>query len=286
MRKATWIILTALCLASTAAADDFRARLGDAAELCAEGRHEEAVAAHTALAEARDDLDEQFDALSAAARCARLHLRSEARALELCDLFEDETYRLGCRAVVYQWASSAERVIEDLGDADMLLWPEGLAATGFMVRAQAHYRLGNGQEAVDDFVRAYQFSTGRPKWGALQRLGDTFRHLMDDEILAEACYRKALSSGGMAWSGLQARVSLGDMLIEQERYDDALRVFDVRPDGSWRVRMLLGTARVHQATGARDEAVAALEDALQTPGIQASQREEAENMLEELKGGE
>lgn len=285
MPKPSCIILLALCLASVATADDFRDRLDKADELRDKGRYEEAVAAYVALAETRDDLDEQFEAISAAARCARLQLRSEVRALELCDLFEDDTYRLGCRAVVYQWASSPEPVLEDLGGVDMLLWPERLAATGFMVRGQAHYRQGHGQQAVDDFVRAYQFSQGRPKWGALQRLGDTFRHLMDDEILAEACYRKAISSGGMAWSGLQARESLGDMLIEQERFDDALRVFDVRPDGGWRVRMLLGTARVHRATGARDEAVAALEEALATPGISASQREDAEKMLEELKPG-
>jgi len=286
MRRTHCTLLLALILTGVAAAqDDFGDRMAAISDLCRAGDHEAAVAAWAALAETREDMDEKFNALSQAARCARLHLHSEKRALELCDLLEDETYRLGCRAVAYQWMTSPAKVLEDLGEADMLLWPEKLAATGFMVRAQAHYREGHGQKAVDDFVRAYQFSSGQPKWAAIQRLGDTFRNLMDDEILAEACYRKAMAVGGMGWPGLQARVNLGNMLIDQKRYDAALQVFSVRPQGSWRVRMLLGAARAHRAADANDKAVTALEEALQNPSIQPAQKKQAEDMLTEIKGG-
>lgn len=265
-------------------ASDFASRIDAAADLCREGRHEEAVAAYTALAKASPEVEQRYEAMSAAARCARLHLSSEARALELCDGIGDPLYAKACRAVVYQWASSPARVIEDLGDEDLTRWPEELAATGFMVRGQAHYRLENGKQAVDDFVRAYQFSRGREKWAALQRLGDTFWHRLDDEILAEACYRKCMSVSGLAWPGLQARVNLGALLLAQERHDAALQVLTGAPGatGTWRAALLIGTAGVHAATGERNAARAALNEAIGTPGIHASQKEQAKTLLTEI----
>ena len=279
------ISILCLCLTALGAvAADWRARLANAADLCQAGDHEGAIAAYTALAETRDAPAEQFDALSAAARCARLHLRDEARAFALCDLLEDEVWRLGCRAVIHQWAGSPDPVLEDLGDVDLLGWPDALAATAFRVRGQAHYRKGHAQEAVDDFVHAYQFSGGREKWGTLKQLGDTFRHLMDDEILAEACYRQAMTHGGMGWGGLQARVSLGDLLLEQQRYDDALRVYSARPDGSWRTPMFLGAARAHQGAGDTEAALAVLDALREWPHVSAAQRAEAETIHATLTG--
>ncbi len=276
------IILLLLPLGTLAADNDFRNRLNDCHELCQAGNHEEAVAAYVELADSQTAIEEKFNALSAAARCARLHLRSEARALELCDRLDEETWRLACRAVIYQWATNPAQVLEDLGEVDITTWPDALAATGFMVRANAHYRQENGQQAVDDYVRAYQFSSGREKWGALQRLGDTFNHLLDDEILAEACYRHAMNNGGFAWSGLQARVSLGNLLIRQGRFDDALAVFSASPDGTWRTSMLLGTARTHLAANNREAARQTLDEIRAWPHASAAQKQETQSLLEAL----
>lgn len=279
------ISILCLCLmALVAPAADWRTRLADAADLCRDGDHEGAITAYTTVAQTREAPADRFAALSAAARCARLHMRDETRAFALCDLLEDETWRLGCRAVVHQWTASADRVLEDLGDVDLLAWPDQLAATAFRVRGRAHYRKSNAQAAIDDFVHGYQFSGGREKWGTLKQLGDTFRHLMDDEILAEACYRKAMQSGGMGWGALQARVSLGDLLIEQQRYDDALRVFAVRPDGSWRTPMFLGAARAHLGAGDTEAALAVLDELRDWPHVSAAQRAEAEAIHATLAG--
>ncbi|MDY0167046.1 MAG: tetratricopeptide repeat protein [Thermoguttaceae bacterium] len=283
MLQSMALILVTL-LPCSLAASDFASRMDAADDLCREGRHEEAVAAYVALAKASPEVERRYEALSAAARCARLHLSSEARALELCGEIGDPLYAKACRAVVYQWASSPARVIEDLGEEDLTLWPEELAATGFMVRGQAHYNLDNGKEAVDDFVRAYQFSRGRDKWAALQRLGDTFWHRLDDEILAEACYRKCMSDSGLAWPGLQSRVNLGSLLLAQQRHDAALQVFTGAPGatGTWRAALLIGAARVHAATGQPDAARSALNEAIQVPGIHAWQKEEAEKLLDKI----
>lgn len=278
---------TVACLFATiAVADDFGDRLRDASDLCKNGDHEESVAAYIALADSQTDDARQFEALSAAAQCARLHIRSEVRALEICDRLEDEQWRLACRAVVYQWMTSPPRVLEDLGDVDMTQWPDALAATGFMVRGQAHYSENNADQAVDDFVRAYQFSTGRSKWAALQRLGNTFLNLKDDEILAEACFRHAMNNGGFAASGLQARVSLGNLLIQQNRFDDALKIFSVRPDGTWRTQMLIGTAQAQIAANNLQEAQKTLEELRSWPhvsGLQSKQIAEIANTLQEAR---
>jgi tetratricopeptide (TPR) repeat protein len=278
------IALVNLTLGATGVqASDFSSRMSTAGDLCRDGRHAEAIEAYAALAQSRSAVEERYQAISAAARCARLHLHSEARALELCDLTDHPLYAKACRAVVYQWATSPGRVLEDLGDEDFTRWPEDLAAIGFMVRGQAHYRLENGRQAVDDFVRAYQFSRGQEKWAALQRLGDTFWHRLDDEILAEACYRQCMSVSGLGWPGLQARVNLGSLLLDQERHDAALQVFTGAPGagGTWRIALLIGAARVHIATGAREAARSALHEALQTPAITASQKQDAEELLAE-----
>ncbi len=276
-------IFFCLCLAApgTGAANG-RERLDAAADLCRAGDHEAALAAYTALAQDLEAPSERFDAISAAARCARLHLRSEARAFALCDLLEEGAWRLGCRAVLHQWSGSPDRVLQDLDGVDFLTWPDRLAGTAFTVRGLAHYHKRNAREAVDDFVHAYQFCSGSEKWGALQKLGDTFLHLMDDEILAEACYRQALQHGGMGWGGLQARVSLGNLLLRQERFDDALRVFDAHPDGSWRAPMLLGAARAHLGAGDAQAARAALDALRDWPHVSAAQRQEAEALRTRL----
>lgn len=278
-------LLTIGLAAFAAGETDFSGEMKRAADLSKKGKNEEAVAAYVALAEKQTELPKKFEALSEAAKCARLKLRSEKRALEICDTFNDETYRLGCRAVVYQWASSPKKVLEDLGDVDMLQWPENLAATGYMVRGQAHFREKHGEQARDDFVRAYQLNKGRPKWSAIQRLGDTFRDYLDDEILAEACYRKAMKSGGFGWSGLQARVNLADLLTKQKRCDEALELLDVKQSGSWGATMLIGAAKAHLAKKEPEKAKEALQKALKLKGTHPHQQKQAENMLSEIKNG-
>jgi tetratricopeptide (TPR) repeat protein len=279
-----WALVLVTLLPCSVVASDFASRMDSADALCREGRHEEAVAAYVALAKASREVVQRYDAISAAARCARLHLGSEARALELCDAVADPLYTKACRAVVYQWATSPARVIDDLGEEDLTRWPEELAANAFMVRGQAHYRLENGKQAVDDFVRAYQFSQGQEKWAALQRLGDTFWHRLDDEILAEACYRKCMAVSGLGWPGLQSRVNLGALLLAQERHDAAMQVLTGAPGatGTWRAALLIGAAQVHAATGQADAARSALNEAVQTPGIHASQKEQARTLLNEI----
>lgn len=280
--KLLTISAVACFIAATTWGDDFGERLRDASELCQGGKHEEAIAAYITIADSQPDQARQFDALSAAARCARLHIRSEARALEICDRLEDDQWRLACRAVIYQWATSPPQVLEDLGDVDMTEWPDALAATGFMVRGQAHYRENNADQAVNDFVRAYQFSTGRDKWAALHRLGNTFLNLKDDEILAEACFRHAMTNGGFAASGLQARVSLGNLLIQQQRFDDAVAVFNARPDGTWRTEMLIGTARAHIAASQHEKARKILTELHSWPHVSNPQRQQIEEIAQLL----
>jgi tetratricopeptide (TPR) repeat protein len=270
---------------STRSTADFEAGLRVASALCKAGNHAEAIKAWLKLGTSCSDPEERYQAIGAAAECVRLHQRSEDRALELCQQINAQPYVKAARARVYQWASSPKTVLAEFRDEDFSSWPESLAAVGFSVRGMAHFQLKNGPEAARDYLRAFQFARSYDKWSAFQRLGDTCWKLLDDPVLAEACYRKCMSDFGGGWPGLQARVNLGELLCAQRRYDDALKCFTGSPPvgGSWRASMLLGTARVHLAAGRKPEAVAALKQALATVGMHAHQKSECESLLDKLK---
>jgi len=264
---------------------DFEAGLRAANDLGKAGKHPEAIEALLRLGDGCSDPEQRYQAIGAAAECVRLHQHDEAKALELCRRIAAQPYVKAARARIYQWATSPEKVLEEFRDEDFSAWPESLAATGYSVRGAAHYQLKNGPEAARDFLRAFQFGKSYSKWSAFQRLGDTCWKLLDDPMLAEACYRKCMSDFGGGWPGLQARVNLGELLCNQQRYDDAVNCFADSPPvgGSWRVSMLIGTGKTQIAAGRKAEAVAALKQALATVGIQAHQKKECETLLSGLQ---
>ncbi len=282
--KFLWMVLA---LTVGMARADFANDLNVAAAFCKAGQHEEAIQAYLALADNGTDADQRFEVVRTAAACARLHTPGgEARALTLCDQAGPDFYAKACRASVYEWMVSPSNVVADLGAEDIAAWPEALAALGFDVRARAYFSLKNGLAAADDFLKTFQFGTRTVKWAALQRLGDTYWKLLDDELLAEVCYRKCMAAYGGGWPGLQARVNLGELLVAQERYDAALQALTVPSTigGYWKTALLIGTANAQTAAGNPADAIKALEEALATPGLYNSQKQTCERLLAELKG--
>jgi tetratricopeptide (TPR) repeat protein len=282
MRICLWIVAATAAVPALA---DFEADLRAAGSLCQEKKHEAAIAAYVRLARGCSDPLERCQAASAAAVCARVHLGSEARALDLCREARDEPYVKACRATVYQWAVSPARVVAELRDEDISAWPESLAAIGYAVRGQAYFNVKDGPAAARDFVRAFQFARSFAKWSALQRLGDTYWKLLDDDLLAEACYRKCMSDFGGGWPGLQARVNLGELLLAQGRHDAAIQCLSGAPNlgGYWKAALLMGTAKVHIAAGHKPEAIAALKESLAIAGLHAAQKKECERLLATLR---
>lgn len=286
MRMQLWLIGLAVVAATGSSAwADFEGDLRAADQLCKQKKHEEAIRAYVTLGEGRSDPDERYQAIHAAAVCARLHLGSEARALELCQRIKVQPYGKACRAAVYQWATSPQKVLDEFREEDFSTWPDSLAATGYAVRAAAYYNRKKGPEAARDYLKAFQVAKSFPKWAALQRLGDTYWKLLDDELVAEACYRKCMSDFGGGWPGLQARVNLGELLRSQERYDAAMQCLTSGPHvgGYWKAALLLGTAKVHIAAKRKPEAVASLNEALAIVGLHPSQKKECESLLAGVK---
>lgn len=286
MRRRLWLMGVAVAVAAASPAlADFEGDLRAAEQLCKQKKHEEAIRAYVTLGEGRSDPEERYQAIQAAAVCARLHLGSETRALDLCQQIKVQPYVKACRAAVYQWATSPNKVLDEFRDEDFSTWPESLAATGYTVRATAYYNTKRGAEAARDYLKAFQFAKSFAKWAALQRLGDTYWKLLDDELLAEACYRKCMSDFGGGWPGLQARVNLGELLLSQERYEAALQCLTGLPqiEGYWKAALLIGTAKAHIGAKHKPEAVAALNQALAIVGLHPSQKKECESLLSGLK---
>ena len=283
MTTRQWMIGFLLGVAGWALAD-FEAEMRAAGALCKDKKHEEAIQAYVTLGESRQDPEERFEAIRTAAECARLHGGGEAKALDLCGRIGVEPYVKACRAKIYTWTASASNVVAEFENEDFSTWPEDLAAIGYSIRGAAYFRVEKGPEAARDFLRAFQCATSYAKWGAFQRLGDTYWKLLGDEVLAEACYRKCISDFGGGWPGLQARVNLGELLLSQKRYDDALKcLFPYKYGGSWHVSMLIAKAKVYAEMGKKAEARASLEEALKTVGIHAGQTKQCEELLATLK---
>jgi tetratricopeptide (TPR) repeat protein len=236
------------------------------------------------LGEARTEPERRYEAICAAAVCARLHKGGESKALALCERIGVEPYAKACRAKVYTWAVSPSNVVAELGGEDFSTWPEDLAAIGYANRGAAYYTVKKGPEAARDFLKAFQCGTGSPKWSAFQRLGDTYWKLLGDEVYAEAIYRKCVHDIPGGYPGLQARVNLAELLLSQKRYEDALEcLFSYKHGGSWQVRMLYARAKVYGEMGKKAEARACLEEALNTVGIQPRQAKQCKERLATLE---
>jgi hypothetical protein len=284
MKNTCWLSMGALIAAGAVYAADFDADMRAAAALCGAQKHEEAIQAYVTLGEACSDPDKRYEAISAAALCARLHGGSEAKALKLAEHIKVEPYAKACRALVYQWQTSPSNVLAEFRTEDFSAWPETLAAIGYDVRGSAYYNLGNGTNAAADFLKAFQFGKSMDKWTALRRLGNTYWKLLDDEIIAEACLRKCAAECGGGHPGLQARIDLATLLLSQQRVDAALQCLrEAKPGGSWQAALLLMEAKVYAAMGKKPEAAAALDAASKTVGIQPHQKKECEALLVTLK---
>ncbi|MDD4869593.1 MAG: tetratricopeptide repeat protein [Kiritimatiellae bacterium] len=263
---------------------DFDADMRVAGTLCKDKKHEEAIQAYVRLGEGCSEPEQRFKAYRDAAVCTQQHLGNVPRALKLAGQINVEPYVKACRVTVYQWSPS--NVVAEVGKENLTEWPEDLAAIGFAIRATAYYNLKNGTEAARDFLRAFQFAKSYDKWAALLHLGDTYWKLLDDERLAEACYRKCVADFGGGWPGLQARVNLADLLLSQKRYDAALQCLKGdKHGGYWQVALLYMEAKVCAEKGKKMEAITSLEAALKTVGINQYQQKDCEKMLSELKSG-
>ena len=150
------------------------------------------------------------------------------------------------------------------------------------------------RELFRDYILTFYGPDAGPVIGAIyadinakciERFRNKYWKLLDDELLAEACYRKCISDFGGGWPGLQARVNLGELLLSQARHDAALQCLTGAPGvgGSWKAALLIGAAKVHIAAGHKPEAIAALKQALDTAGLHASQKKECESLLAGLK---
>jgi len=263
---------------------DFDSDMLAAKALHNDKKYEEAIQAWINIGESRSDPEERFEAIRKAAECARLKCGGEAKALEIADRIQIEPYAKACRAVVYQWAISSSNVVVEFGNENFIQWPEALAAIGYKVRGNAYFTMKMGKEAAYDYLKAFQCSKSRAKWSAMQRLGDTYWKLLDDELIAEACYRKCVSDYGGASPGLQARVNLAKMLLSQKRYDDALKcISGIKIGGPWQPALLYIEAKVYAEMGKKPEAINSLDAALKTVGINQYQKKDCEKMLLELK---
>ncbi|MFA7159590.1 MAG: hypothetical protein WC299_09830 [Kiritimatiellia bacterium] len=268
---------------------DFNSDLQAAAALCKDGKHAEAIQAWINLGDSSADVQEQYAAICKAAECARLHEGGEARALEMAAYLKTEPYGKACRAFVYQWSGAFSNIVAEFENEDLAAWPEDMAANGYKVRGGAHFNLKHGPQAARDFLKTFQCSKSYDKWTAMRMLGQTYWKLLDDPLIAEGCFRKCISDFGGGHPGLQARVELADLLLEQKRYEDALKCLQAPADrpgaGYWLGALLYSEAKVNAAMGRKAEAINALETVLKTHGINQYQQKDCEKMLATLRPG-
>jgi tetratricopeptide (TPR) repeat protein len=280
------ILITGMILGTAGIAlADFDSDMLAASALQGEKKYDEAIQAWINIGDSCQDPEQQYAAIRKAAECTRLNKGGEAKALEICGHIKTEPYAKACRAHVYQWSAAYSNILAEFESVDFSGWPEDLSSIGYRVRAQAYFYTNNGGGAAHDYLKAFQCSKHFDKWTSLRMLGNTYLKLLDDELKAEACFRKCISDCGGGHPGLSAKVDLVNLLMSQKRYEEALQCLSGdKHGGSWEVTLTALEGKVYAASGKKNEAIASYEKALKTYGIMPHQQKEYEKALTELKG--
>jgi tetratricopeptide (TPR) repeat protein len=268
---------------------DYVAERKVATELVRTGKQEEATAAFRRMAGTAKSDFQKSDALEQAVLCL-IGLKRYDQAMETAQQIplapESKTCQMRVLAATRKWQELANRFEQEAIDT----WPEGVDAEAFFLRGQAHYVVKNAEKAEADLKKAAEYLTEDNNKGlALNALGDTYQHLLKDDVRAIEAYRRVYQTRNIA-KQTQAAISIASILRRQNRLDDALEELqkielDKLSWDYWRGAMLhaLGVTLAQQ--GKKAEATSQFKEALQLQGISPGQKEACLEEVKKLGGG-
>jgi tetratricopeptide (TPR) repeat protein len=165
-----------------------------------------------------------------------------------------------------QWPA----LVAEFQGEDIATWPPeaaALAGEAFQRRGEAYMRLKDGGKAEADLKMALKLSPRNALFW--HTLADNYRDNLKDVAQALKAYDHAFDLTGPAqyWLPLAATVSAANILRDQGKYDEALKVMGRYKDlgavvPTWRIKMLRAYAHIHAGQGKEEEALANFAEAL------------------------
>jgi tetratricopeptide (TPR) repeat protein len=282
MHKLTSAILVAISLAAPAMGDYLSDRKA-ALELVKATKHEDALVAFVAMAEATTSKVQQSDAFWQAALCAD-RLKQPEQALELAQRIPLAPHAKTCRMQILEGNRRWQDIIDEFQEENIAAWPESLRGPAYLSRGNAFSVMKQGEPATRDLAAAAEYQTDANSKGyCLNLLGDAYRNLLKDDERATAAYRQAFEAGTI-YKQCQAAVNIAEILSAQQKYAEALEELnrvnlDELTAPFWRGKLFCAQVKLLVLSGKKDEAKAKFATALQIKDLPDEIRKECEQGL-------
>ena len=282
------MLAVALCCCGNARADyvdDRKAAMG----LVNAGKHAEALAAFTKMAGGAKSALQKSDALEqavASAMAMKKHDEAMGLARQIPLPHVSKTCQMRVLSATRQWT----QLVEKFGSENIGAWPEGLDAEAFALRGAAYYAVKDGAKAAADLTQAAGYLTEDNSKGlALNALGDTYQHLLKDDVRALDAYHRVYTTHNI-YKHCQAAMAAAGMFCHQGKPDEALKELQSINMSKvtipvWRCSMLAAFGNTLALQGRKTEAIARYDEALRVEGILPAQWTIYEKAVERLKAG-
>lgn len=259
-----------------------------AAELAQRGKHAEAIAHLTALAETKITDFQKSAALAQAAASAAALKQFDAASAHIARIPIDSVKKTALMYLLLA-QQKAPQIIADFGGEDLTAWPFWQRGAGHFARGRAYAIAKQGAKAESDLAQAADWTSDlRDRTATLLALGLNREHNIKDESAALAAYRQIVDPlthiGGAdqftAAQGIARILTRGGQFAEDLAVLHKSRIDELR--GSWRGSMLLAVAETQQAAGQTAEALATCRTLLADPSVEPRHRKSAEEKLQAL----
>ena len=230
---------------------------------------------------------QKTDALKQAVECL-LYLKRVKEAGEVAGRITDEPVRKLCVMKILATERKRKELLARFAGENIDAWPDYLQDEAFSLRGHtAYFAKQNKELAESDIKKSLKYKRGgnqiSDSWIIL---GSIYHRMFHDDEKALRAFRKAFAVGTPRHK-VQAAVEISDILIEQGKVDEALKLLDSMNSTAlqgnyWLSVLTMGKARALVAADRKDEAVEKYKEASKLKGISKGQRKSCERKIKEL----
>lgn len=281
------IAIVVLCSIS-AARGDYIAGRNAAEQLARAGEGEKALRAYLDLAAGTVTPFQKSDALMQASLLANRLGRTD-EAMEIAQSIPLEPQSKIARMRLMEYHRRWTEALQQFGEDDMTAWPDHVKGEALYLRGLMYFLTKQGERARQDLQQAIPYiAEPNLKGLALNRLGDTWRTLLNDTDQALRSYQQVLDTPRTGHKACEAAMAIAR--IQLERNDpsaawQALQQINMTEIDFpfWRSRMLASRAQALIALGRINEAIAEHESALKINGLSDADRTQHEQAIASLR---
>jgi tetratricopeptide (TPR) repeat protein len=266
-------------------ASDYKAAL----DLARKDQHVEALAAFQKLAGEATTQEQKTDALEQASQSAT-RLQKYDEAMAIAKQIAEPSASINAQARVLAAQRSWAAVVALYDGQDLEKWPARDLGNGAMLLGNGYWGVKKGAEAARYYeLAAQKHPEARTRADMYNRLGDTYRLLLNEPDKALAAYQQVYTVTNIIQKHVFAAVGIAGVYLQQNKLDEAwaeLQKIDlVKLSNTYgRVELLRARAQVLAAQGKTDQALATYREALDHRDINASHKKDIEAAIAKLEG--